>query len=166
MVATVNIVERHGPVATPVDTNKDGGTVRFKNADNATVDSANPMVIPSGGGTDYSFTKYLALKASTAPSVSITNPKCYTDGAKAWEAGVNLHAKATNAYATNIEITVTTGYADAFTYTSATALTLGTATYTASGIVGDFAVFVLSVVSGTTQGQLSTETLTFSYDEI
>ena len=78
MAATVQIVEKNGTAGT--NTQKDSGTVRFKNADNATVDTVNPMVIPTAG-VDYSFEKWLRLKVTVGPSSYIENLTFYTDGA-------------------------------------------------------------------------------------
>lgn len=61
MAATVQILEKNG--AGPTTTDKTSGTIRFKNADNATVDTGNPMVKP-GAGTDYSFEKWLRLNVT------------------------------------------------------------------------------------------------------
>ena len=44
MAATVQIVEKNGAGGTTTD--KTSGTIRFKNADNSTVDLVNPMVKP------------------------------------------------------------------------------------------------------------------------
>ena len=47
MAATVQIVEKNGAGATQTD--KTSGNIRFKNADNSTVDTSNPMVKPGAG---------------------------------------------------------------------------------------------------------------------
>ena len=61
MAATVEIQEKNGAGGTP--TNKASGTVRFKNADDATVDTANPLVKPPSG-YDYSFEKWLIFNVT------------------------------------------------------------------------------------------------------
>lgn len=163
MAATVQIVEKNG--ATPTLTDKTSGTVRFKNADNATVDTANPMVKPASG-TDYSFEKWLRFNVSAGTYTEITNIKAYTDGANGLGAGVGLFAKAVPAYATPTEGTATTGYTNAFTYTSAAPLTLGAGPFTATGEKGDHLVMLLTVDSTAPGGVTPAETLTFSWDEI
>lgn len=165
MVATVTIGEKNGAGGTYTD--KTSGTIRFKNADNATVDTANPMVIP-GAGSDYSFEKWLRLRiGATGPSVQITNLKFYTDGSNGLGTGVLLWAKAVTAFATPAEATGTAGYTNAFSYTSGSALSLGAGPYSTTNTeIGDHAVMMLEVQSTATQGQTPTETLTFSYDEI
>ena len=88
MAATVTILEFHGTTATPTTTNKTSGTVRFKNADNATVDLNNPMVVPTAG-TDYSFEKKLRLNAA-GTFTQISNLAAYTDGANGLGTGVDV----------------------------------------------------------------------------
>ena len=70
MAATVQIVEKNGAGGTQTD--KTSGTIRFKNADNSTVDTSNPMVKP-GAGTDYSFEKWLRFNVSGGTYTEISN---------------------------------------------------------------------------------------------
>ena len=163
MVATVQIVEKNGAGGTATD--KTSGTIRFKNADNATVDNNNPMVIP-GAGSDFSFEKWLRLNVTVAPSVQISNLKFYTDGANGLGTGVLLWAKAVASYATPAEPANSSGYTNAFTFTSGAALSLGAGPFTGTGEKGDHAVCLMEVASTATQGQTPSETTTFSYDEI
>jgi len=163
MVATVQIIEKNGAGGTPTD--KTSGTVRFKNADDANVDNNNPMVIPPSG-SDWSFEKWLRLNVTVAPAVQISNLKFYMDGANNFGTGVSLWAKAVAAYATPAEGTGSAGYADAFGYTSGAPLSLGAGPYTGTGEKGDHAVLLMEVASTATQGSLTAETATFSYDEI
>jgi hypothetical protein len=162
MAATVKIVEKNGAGGTQTD--KTSGTIRFKNADNATVDTNNRMVVP-GSGYDYSYEKWLIFQVDVAPAVDLQNLKFYTDGANGFGTGVELYAKAVTTYATPAEATATTGYTDAFTYTSAAPLSLGAGPYTGTSEKGDHCVLMLRVASTAAPGLLSTETLTFSYDE-
>ena len=165
MVATVQIVEKNGTAGT--NTQKDSGTVRFKNAGNATVDTNDPMVIPAATGSfDYSYEKWLRLKITVAPDTNLSNLKFYTDGANGFGTGVTMWAKAVATYATPAEATATAGYADAFTYTSGSALDLGTATVTGTGEVGSHAVLMLRVQGTASPGTLSFETGYFAYDEL
>ncbi len=164
MVATVQIGEKNG--ASPiVFTDKTSGTIRFKNADDKEVDTADPMVIPTAA-QDYSFEKWLRLKVTVAPDTNISNLKFYTDGSSGWAAQVKLWAKAVATYAAPAEATATAGYTDAFTYTSAAALDLGTAAVTGTGEKGSHTVMMMEVETGATQGALAGETMTFSFDEM
>lgn len=164
MAATVIVNEFHGPTATPVKTDKTSGTIRFKNADNATVDLVNPMVIPTAG-TDYSYEKILRLNA-TGTFTQLTNYKFYMDGANGLGTGVLLYYKKEGAYGTPIEPASTAGFTDAFTATSGTPVTLGTPTVTATGDFGDFLTMLLTVTTTASQGVTPSETITFSWDEI
>ncbi len=162
MAATVKIVEKNGAGGTQTD--KTSGTIRFKNADNSTVDTSNRMVVP-GSGSDWSFEKWLRLQVDVAPAVDLQNLKFYTDGANSFGTGINLWAKAVTSFATPAEATASAGYSSAFGYTSAAALSLGAGPFTGTGEKGDHAVLVLEVQSTAAPGLLSTETLTWSYDE-
>lgn len=163
MAATVQIVEKNG--VTPTLTDKTSGSIRFKNADNATVDTGNPMVKPASG-TDFSFEKWLRLNVTGGTYTEITNVKAYMDGANGLGTGVSLYAKAVATYATPAEATATTGYLDAFTYTSAAALALGAGPFSATGEKGDHCVMMLAVAATAAGGITPSETLTFAWDEI
>lgn len=163
MVATVQIIEKNGTAGT--GTQKDSGTVRFKNADNATVDSNNPMVVPTAG-SDYSYEKWLRLKVTAAPDTNLSNLKCYSDGSIGYGTGVTPYAKAVTTYATPAQATATAGYTALGSYTASSALDLGTAAVTGTGEKGDHAVLMLKVDSTASPGTLTAETLTFAYDEL
>ena len=163
MAATVAIMELNGAGAT--ETDKTSGTVRFKNADDSTVDLVNPMVKPTSG-TDYSFEKWLRFKVTGGSYSQITNVKAYSDGANGMGTGVGLYAKAVTTFATPAEATATTGYTDFFTYTSGSALTLGAGPFTSTGLKGDHLVMICTVASTASGGITPSETLTISYDEI
>ena len=162
MVATVIVNEKNGAGETATD--KTSGTIRFKNADNSTVDSNNPMVVP-GSGSDWSFQKWLRLNF-TGTFTQVSNLKFYTDGASGFGTGVNLWAQAVATYATPAEETASTGYTDAFTYTSGAPLSLGAGPYTTTGDQGSYVKAALEVASTATQGALTAETVTFAWDEI
>lgn len=163
MAATVQIVEKNGAGGTPTD--KTSGDIRFKNADNAAVDTGNPLVKP-GAGVDYSFEKWLRLNVSGGTYTEITNIKAYMDGGNGLGSGVTLYAKAVTSYATPAEATATTGYADAFTYTSGSPLSLGAGPYTSTGEKGDHLVMMLTVGTTASGGITPSEILTFVWDEI
>lgn len=163
MAASVQIIEKNGAGGTPTD--KTGGTIRFKNADNSTVDLVNPMVKP-GAGSDFSFEKWLRLNVAGGSYTQITNVKMYTDGSSGLGTGVNVWAKAVGSYATPAEATATTGYANAFTYTSGSALSLGAGPFTSTGEKGDHCVMMCEVTSAASGGLTPSETVTFAWDEI
>lgn len=162
MVATVQIIEKNTISATVTD--KTNGTIRFKLADNATVDSNNPITIPASSST-WSWEKWIICNVTVAPSVQISNIRVYTGGANPWT-GVNLWWKQVTAFATPAQGTSSVGYLGAFTFTSGAPKVLGSATYTGTGQFGDHLVALMEVTSTAVNGQLAGTTLTLAYDEI
>lgn len=163
MAATVQIREKNGAGETATD--KTSGTIRFKNADNATVDTSNPMVIP-GAGSDYSYEKWLRLYVSGGTYTEITNIELYTDGANGMGTGVTPYAKTVASYATPAEATATTGYTALHSYTSGSPLTVGAGPYTSTGDKGNYVVMMLKVDSTAAAGATPTETVTWVWDEV
>lgn len=162
MAATVTILEKNG--AGPTTTDKTGGTVRLKKADNSTVDLVNPLVKPPSG-SDWSFQKWLRLNFAGSYTQA-TNLKFYTDGSSGLGTGINLWAKAAASYSTPAQETASTGYANAFTYTSGAALSLGAGPFTGTGEKGDHVVLAAEVTSSASGGLTPSETITFAWDEI
>lgn len=162
MAATVQIVEKNGAGGTATD--KTSGTIRHKNADNATVDLVNPMVKPLSG-SDWSFEKWIRFNVDSGTYTEITNIRAYTDGTNSWT-GVNLWWKAVASYSTPAEGTSSTGYTNAFSYTSGSPLTLGAGPFTGTGQKGDHLVSLMEVTTSAVGGVLSGETMTIAWDEI
>ena len=163
MAATVQIVEKNTAGGTTTD--KTGGTVRFKKADNSTVDLVNPLVKPSSG-SDWSFQKWLRLNVTGGTYTQITNIRAYMDGSSGLGTGVNLWGKATASYATPAQETASTGYANMFTYTSGSPLSLGGGPFTSTGEKGDHLQMALEVTDAASGGLTPSETLTIAWDEI
>lgn len=168
MAATIEI---HEMSAADTGTDKTSGTVRFKDADNATVDANNPLVVPAEGSI-YSYTKKLRAYMEDAPGTQVSNLRWYTDGNNGFGTGIGVTAK-------NIGTTFGTQYktqqaggANLFGYTSASPLD-GDATDTGPFVpadvdsyIGDIIELQMSVASTASNGALSAETLTLAYDEI
>jgi len=135
MAATVEIRSYHG--ATPdAGTNVAGSNIRLKQADNDTVDTANPVPIPASG-TNYSYVKNLAFYAVSSPANSLSNLKFYSDGSNGLGSGVGLQVKANDLF----QGTATSG--------TTTTLTDSGASFTGSnGLAG----YVLEITSGTNSG--------------
>jgi len=163
MAATVQILEKNGAGGTGTD--KTSGSIRFKNADNATVDLSNPMVKPPSG-SDFSYEKWLRFNVAGGTYSQITNVKAYSDGGNGLGTGLLLWAKAVTAYSTPAEATSTAGYSNFFGYTSGSALTLGAGPFTGTGEKGDHIVMMLEVQSTATGGLTPSESITLSWDEI
>jgi hypothetical protein len=164
MPATVQIIEKNGAGGTPTD--KTSGTVRFKNADNATVDLVDPLVVPASPGFDYSFEKWLRLNVTGGTYSQITDIRAYSDGANGMGTGVQVYAKAEASYATPAEATGTAGYADLFGYTVGSALALGAGPFTSTGEKGSHLVMFARVAETASGGLTPSETLTIAWDEI
>ncbi len=169
MAATVVLISYHG-AAGATETDVTSGTLRFKTADNSTVDANNPIpVIPSS--TSRSYLKHVKLKCTVAPSNNITNAKFYTDGsasATGWSGNVDVKAKASASYTNPISngtTTMTGSPSSAFTYTSGSSLDLSAGTFTGTGAIGDYTVMQMEIADTTSPGTLASETFTWSYDE-
>lgn len=163
MAATVQLVERNTGSGT--NTDKTSGTIRFKNADNATVDAVNRLVVPTGATSEWSYEKWLALNVTVAPTTDIQNVLAYMDGANGFGTNVFLWARSVAAFTAPVEPTTTTGFTNAFSYTSAGALTLYTGTFAGTGVITGHLVLAMEVRSGANQGTTPGETVTISYDE-
>lgn len=162
MAAVVQIIEKNGAGGTATD--KTSGTVRFKLADNAAVDTANPLVKP-GAGTEYSYEKWLRFKVDSGTYTQIDNIKVYSDGSNDMGTGVSVYAKAVTTYATPAEATSTSGYTDFFTYTSSSPLDLGGDGSTGTGEKGDHCVMIMTLSTSVSGGVTASETMTWVWDE-
>ncbi len=173
MAATVIINEWNGTSGAEVATDKTSGTIRYKKADNATVDALNPLVKP-GAGNDRSYEKYTRLRITgTGPTGVITNPKFYTDGTNNFGTGISAYILTTNlgSYATPVIPANDASGTDQFTYNSASGKALDVANagpYSGTNTnIADYAVLWMTIASTATspQNPTSGETVTYAYDE-
>lgn len=136
--------------------------------DNATYSAPNrvafPIRVPSSG-TNYSYTKWVRLRAKNAPSAQLYNFKVWGPNAVP-ETGVTMYWKAVSAYETPTTPTSTAGFARQDTnYTSSgSALTIS-GTLTASGEYSDYLVMMYTCSTSATQGTVTQINLNYSYDE-
>jgi len=142
MAADVTIQEWNGTSGAEVATDKTtGGTIRFKKADNALVNSADPMPKPASGQVERSMLKYYRLHmGATGPSGSITDVRFYTTGNMG--TGMTEYILTTNpgSYATPTVPANDTGATDASTYTSGSPKNMGDGPYTTTNAdFGDWA---------------------------
>ena len=179
MAATVLIRELNG--AGPTATDKTSGTVRFKNADNATVDNNDPLVVP-GSGQEFSFRKVLRLNVD-GTFTEISNPRAYTDGANGFGTGRKLWVNDT-AQGSYTQGTVpneandppqfpgVTPMLDMFGFTSGAPKDMDAANagpFDSTGVpkdIGDFLNLVFEVEPTSSQGVAPGEVLTVAWDEI
>ena len=162
MAATVQI---HEMSALAAGTDKTSGTVRFKLADNATVDTNNRMVIPAAG-TDYSFTKQLRVNVTVAPDTDLQDLEAYSDGANGFGTGVGVQYDVAGTFPAQIDTTI--AGTDLFTKTSAAVIDLdavNTGPHTGTGYKGDLLRLQMTVASTASPGTLTAETLTVAYTE-
>lgn len=162
MAATVQI---HEITATDTGVDKTSGTVRFKSADETTVDTSNRLTIP-GAGEDHSYTKQLRLYCSVAPSVDLANVQAYSDSSNDYGTGVLVDYDVHTAFQTQTDTDI--AGTDLFTKTSGDAIDMdafNSDPKTDTGYFGDVLRLQMGVASTASPGSLSAETLTFSYDE-
>lgn len=178
MAATMLIREFNGAdPGTP--TNKTSGTVRFKNADNATVDLNDPLQVPTSG-QEYSFRKVLRANVD-GTFTQISNLRAYSDGANNFGTGVKAWYAVTGDYTDPAvpseandppQFPGATPMVDWFGATSGSPADMdatNTGPFDSTGVpkdIGDFLNLVMEVEATASQGVLSAETLTLSWDEI
>ena len=166
MVAAMKI---HEMSASMTGTDKTASTVRFKLADNATIDSNNPITIPSGNHSNHSYHKKLRMFCATAPSTSVDNLQMYSDGTSGFGTGVSVIASNQGVTFSANATAELVGSKNLFDFTSVAAMNIDavdTAALTATGYGGDLIALQMLVASTASPGELTDETITFSYDEI
>ena len=176
----------NGSPGTQQDTTSLGPpNLRFKRADNATIDSNNPCTIPPSG-TSYSRWKQIYLYCSVAPSSQINNVRFYTDGTGfgtgiTVKVGLQFPTKNSGSSAgyevadTDDEELVAghggiTSSADAFGYTEGSPLSVtiseGDSVINGVGDTCNYVALQMEIVSTASPGDLNNEQFTFKYDEI
>jgi len=195
MVATVSIYFDFGGGDGAPGTEQDVDALgppnlRFKLADNATIDALNKLVVPAAG-TNYSFWKQIYLYCDDPDGHVLNNLKFYADGANSFGAGVDLQVglefpTKTNALNTGYEVATGAGdsgdeivadhggianKASVFDYTSGAPLAGPSITEAgnvidAVGETSDYLVLQMDVADTASPGELPVdETLTLQYDE-
>ena len=163
MTATVQIWEMTSDTQ---GVDKTSDTVRFKAADDTTVDTADRLQIP-GAGDDYSYTKQLRANITVAPSVDCTNLRAYTDGSNDFGNGVDVDYDTQETWQTQTDADI--GGADIFAKTDGAPVdmyqTNDTDGKTDTGNYGDHLRLQMTVSNTASPGALTPETLTFAYDE-
>lgn len=165
------VIQIHEMSALATGVNKSSGTVRFKDADNSTVDSNNPLQVPAAS-TIYSYTKKLRPYMETPPGTNVSNLRWYSDGNNGFGTGIGVTAKNIGTtWAANFK-TQQSGGSNLFGYTSGSPLD-GDGTDQGpflpakdNSYIGDLIELQMSVASTAVNGALTAETLTLAYDEI
>ena len=158
--------------------------LRFKQADNSTIDTNDPMPIPTAG-TEYSRWKQIYLQCTVAPNTQVDNVKFYTDGG-GFGTGITVKAGdqfpvhnsgATTGYDVSDANEIITNHTDissatdAFTYNSGAPLSGPSISESGSvidavGETTDYLVLSMEVDSTASPGDLANETFYLQYDEI
>jgi hypothetical protein len=159
--------------------------MRFKQADDATINTSNPIPIPAAGSS-FSRWKQIYLKCDTAPGTQIDNIKFYSDGG-GFGTGITLNVgnqfptknSGTNSgyQVADVSATMIGGHTGISTQTDVFTLTSGAPlsgpTISESGNIinaqnetTNYLVLQMVVVNTASPGDLANETLTFQYDEI
>ena len=164
MAATVQI---HEVTATNTGVDKTSGTVRFKSADETTVDTSNRLQIPAGA-EDFSYTKQLRAYVSVVPDTDLTNLEAYTDGAGFSDAAITVEYDVVQTFAANTDADISS--TDLFTKTDGATIDMDsndTVWLNGDGVGywGDNLRLQMGVLNTASPGSLTAETLTFSYDE-
>lgn len=179
MAATMLIREKNGAGETATD--KTSGTIRFKNADDATVDTANPLVVPSSD-TEYSFRKVLRPNVD-GTFTEVSNLRAYSDGANGFGTGRKMWVNDTaqGSYTQPAVPTETndppqfpgaTPMLDWFGFTSGSPKDLDSANtgpFDDTSVpkdIGDYLNLVAELETTASQGVWPGETATFAWDEI
>ena len=160
-------------------------TLKFKNADNPTIDSNDKLTVPAAS-TIYSRWKSIYLKCdANADAHTINNVKLYSDGSNSLGTGVDLmvglqfpthNSGATTGYevADNANELVAehggiTTSASIFDYSSAAGLSVSISEagniINAANETTNYVILQMNVASTANPGVTTTETLTFSFDE-
>lgn len=163
------VIELHEMSAADTGTDKTSGTVRFKDADNAAVDTANPMVIP-GSGTNHSYEKKVRAYYETDDSTTISNLRAYSDGSNGFGTGVTCtYVNIGTTWSANSE-TDHSG-TNLFAATSGSPINMDsvdTGPFNVADVdtyIGDLLELQLHVQDTASVGTLTAETLTVAYDE-
>ncbi len=196
MVATVSIYFDFGGTDATPGTEQDVDAlgppaIRFKTADDATIDTANPVPIPSAG-TVRSFWKQIYLFCDVAPDTQIDNLLFFTDGV-GYGTGITLQVGdqfPTKNSASDAGYEVATGtigqdgnevianhagisaVTDAFTFITGGSELTGPSISESGSVIdaasetSNYLVFQVDVISTATPGNKPDETLTIQYDEI
>lgn len=181
MAATVKIIRWTGTSGSETKTAIDGTTNRASTSDSASPGTSNPIPVPTGGSTNYSYWVVTRLSATVAATTAINNIKWYTDGANSMGTGVSLNVATASAYKQASGSAGTTGdllnssfytsalsptlAGNAFSNTSGSPLSVNGSIGAATGDFGDFVVYQVAVVSTAGPGVTTAETITFQYDE-
>jgi len=165
MVATVNLHVFTGANAATESAAVTG--IDLISADNATNSlanrQANPVTIPAAG-TNYSFEKWIRAKIAVVPDNYVQNFQFWTDGA--FDTGVGINVGTNAAGVTPIATVSTIATTDGTTYVSGAKLAWHAGQLSALNATTDALVLQMAVGTTAVQGNVTQESLNYSYDEL
>jgi hypothetical protein len=169
MAATVQIHEMSSLTA---GEDKTDGTIRFKAADEASVDLTNPVPIPDPGQTSRSYSKTLRPYMAAAPDTQLDNFRWYTDGNNGFGTGISVNvANIGETWSANSDDALA-GSSDLFGYSSVSPLD-GDSVVTGPFVPEDNLSYIadairlqMTVTDAAVPGTKSAEALTLAYDEV
>lgn len=190
MVATFSVIFDWGGIdaaaANQTDVDALGPpTIRFKDADDATIDAGGILVVP-GAGTKYSYLKHLVILCDNADGHTMNNVGVYTDGgvpAGAVDVAIGDETPVRNVgddpgYEVSIadsEMSAQhggiTGITSFFAYTAGEGTDFDITISEAGNVINaanetcNYIVLQMTVGAAADPGDLANETGTFSYDE-
>ena len=163
--------------------------LRFKSNDNITIDTADPIVVPTAG-TNYSYWKAIYLKMTAADSTKVNGVEFYSDGTISYGTGLTLmvgdetpdknsgsnagYEVATGTSGTTgdemvaavADLTGSTTAADLTTAAPLSVTISETSTQMdATNETSDYVYLQVNVATTAGAGLSASETLTFRYDE-
>ena len=121
--------------------------------------------IPAAG-TEYSYEGWVRFKCTVAPDNVCTNFKIWDDGVS-MDTGVDItvNTDTVNSYATPVSTESARGTRDSLSnHASGSKIDIA-GNLTGSGDKTDFSVFQLEVINTASQGDITSKTVNYSYDE-
>jgi len=127
---------------------------------------ANPITIPTGTTSAFSYDKWVKLYLDTAPANAVTNFKVWSAQGGAFGAGtgVQLDCQPSQGSYSQPASTSHNG-AYAIPTTSGAAFQWDSGAYTSALTATSYAVLQLAVISTASQGNVAQMTISYSYDE-
>jgi len=161
MAATI---EMQACTSTDAGTEATAAAITFRANDSADNNSDNPITIP-GSGTTYSYEKWLRWKCTAAPDTQCTNFKFWGPNSTPGT-GLVIYAGTTDTGVTptDSDSSVATTRQDTNYYDSSNTLSIA-GTLTTIGNETDYLVLQLDVGDTATQGDMTQQTMYYSYDE-
>jgi hypothetical protein len=174
MAATTAVHSFHG--AGPTSSDISSTEVRWKRADNDTVDALNPVPIPTSG-TNYSWRKHTKLRIESAPANLIDNLRWFSSG-NTLGTGITHYVVTDASYtqaSSSDESALIIGGVDSTTYTSGSPLTVEAGEvcdsgdtfplFAGTGGQQDYVVQQMAIESTASAGTSPARTFTYRYDE-